>query len=268
MFIVNTMKPLFNSYSYQFTLTVVVVLASLVSGLGLLIWGISPFAYLLEHSGMAVHGWPDLLFLLGWLLMCVAMMLPTALPLLAAIERLTNQRPDTRKLISIAAAGFLGIWLGAGVMVRLGDALLHKLVSQNSWLVTHPNQLGVVLLSLAGIYLLLPIAQQCVKACQSPMGFIARLWTGQADANMQVARMGWEYGLSCFGCCWPLMVVMCVLGMSNPFWMLSFTLLMILQKHNRYGRLVTIASGSLLLVAAVVLLLMSPLPHGGHVHIH
>lgn len=262
------MKPLFNSFSYQITLTLVVIVVSLLAGLSLLVWGVSPFAYLLEHSNVAIHGWPDLLFLLGWLLMCVAMMLPTALPLLAAIERLTNQREDTQKLITIAATGFLMVWLVTGMVVRLGDILLHKLGNQNSWLVTHPNQLGAALLSFAGIYLLLPIAQKCVSACQSPMGFIARSWTGQADTNMQVARMGWEYGLSCFGCCWPLMVVMCVLGMSNPFWMLSFTLLMILQKHNRYGRLVTTASGSLLLVSAIVLFVISPLPHGGHIHMH
>jgi predicted metal-binding membrane protein len=263
------MKPIFTQFSYQSTLTMVVIAVSLAAGLGLLTWGISPFAYFLNHEGAAVRGWPDVLFVLGWLLMCVAMMLPTALPLLAAVERLTLQRSDTRRLTFIAALGFLGVWLAAGVVVRFGDVLLHALTHQVKWLSAHPNQLGAVLLSIAGIYLVLPIAQKCVSACQSPMGFIARAWTGKPNAKAQVARMGLEYGLSCFGCCWPLMGVMCALGMSNPVWMLSFTLVMMLQKHNSYGRLVTNICGVVLLSSAVVIFHgSSPIPHSGHMHTH
>jgi predicted metal-binding membrane protein len=134
-----------------------------------------------------------------------------------------------------------------------------------SWLSVHPQRVGAILASLAGIYLLLPIAQRCVSACQSPLGFIARAWTGLPDVRMQVARMGWEYGLSCFGCCWPLMAVMCALGMGNPAWMLVFTLVMILQKHDRYGKLVTTASGLILLTVAGILLMgtvsLDPMAH-------
>jgi hypothetical protein len=81
------MKPTLTSTSYQLTLTTVAIAVSLLAGLGLVTWGMSPYAYLLQHDNIAVRGWPDGLFVLGWLLMCVAMMLPTALPLLAAIER-------------------------------------------------------------------------------------------------------------------------------------------------------------------------------------
>ncbi len=247
------MKPTLTATSYRFTRTTVAIAISLIAGLGLVTWGLSPFGYLLHHNHLAVRGWADLLFVLGWLLMCVAMMLPTALPLLAAIERLTSSRADTGQLTTIAALGFLGVWLGSGVLVRGVDVLFHTMMHHNTWLSAHPDRVGAILLSIAGIYLLLPIAQRCVSACQSPMGFIARAWTGAPDVRRQVARMGWEYGLSCFGCCWPLMAVMCGLGMSNPAWMLIFTLVMILQKHDRYGKLVTTASGVILLsVAAIV----------------
>ncbi len=246
------MKPTLTATSYQLTMTTVAIAISLLSGLGLVTWGLSPFSYLLQHDHLAVRGWPDLLFVLGWLLMCVAMMLPTALPLLAAIERLTSSRADTGQLTTIAAVGFLGVWLGSGVLVRGVDVLFHTVIQQNAWLSAHPDRVGAMLLSIAGIYLLLPIAQRCVTACQSPMGFIARTWTGQSDVKRQVAQMGWEYGLSCFGCCWPLMAVMCVLGMSNPAWMLVFTLVMILQKHDHYGKLVTTASGVMLLAIAAI----------------
>jgi predicted metal-binding membrane protein len=72
---------------------------------------------------------------------------------------------------------------------------------------------------------------------------------------MQVARIGMQYGWSCFGCCWPLMVVMCALGMSNPLWMLLLTLVMLLQKQSRYGSTITYALGGTLLVWAMGLAL-------------
>jgi predicted metal-binding membrane protein len=259
------MKPTLTSTSYQLTLTTVAIAVSLLAGLGLVTWGMSPYAYLLQHDNIAVRGWPDGLFVLGWLLMCVAMMLPTALPLLAAIERLTSQREDRRQLTAISALGFLGVWLGSGVLVRAVDLAIHTCLHQWRWLAADPNRGGAIAASIAGIYLLLPIAQQCVTACQSPLGFIARAWTGLPNVELQVARMGWEYGLSCFGCCWPLMAVMCVLGMSNPVWMLVFTLVMMLQKHDRYGRLATTASGVTLLTVAAILLLgnvsLHPMAH-------
>ena len=255
--------------SYRYTLTAVVIAVSLLAAIGLWIWGMSPLAYFLKHDAATDRGLPDVLFLLGWLLMCIAMMLPTALPLLAAVERLTAHRLDASRLIVIAALGFLGVWLGAGILVRGGDIVLHTLVGQVSWLAAHTNLIGAALLSMGGIYLLLPIALQCVKACRSPMGFIARGWTGQSNVMTQSAQIGMNYGISCFGCCWPLMAVMCALGMSNPVWMLSFTLVMILQKHSRYGRSVTIASGILLLVSAFILLTgLVPSSHADHIHMH
>jgi predicted metal-binding membrane protein len=264
------MKPIFIQSSYKFTLIIVVMMVSLLAGLGLMVWGASPLGYLLQHDCGTVRGWHDLLFLLGWLLMCVAMMMPTALPLLAAVERLTSKRPDTRKLTLITAFGFLGVWLAAGVVMRMADISFHSLTHQISWLSVHSSQLGAVLLGMAGIYLLLPIAQNCVNACQSPMGFIAKAWTGKPNVEKQVAQIGWEYGMSCFGCCWPLMAVMCVLGMSNPVWMLSFTLLMILQKHKKYGKLVTTTSGILLLTSAGIMIsgVLTPSSHSDHMHSH
>jgi predicted metal-binding membrane protein len=263
------MNKIFTSSSAQSRLTVIVVLVSFLAAMGLWGWGLSPFADFLRHDAATERGLPDVLFVLGWLLMCIAMMLPIALPLLAAVERLTERRPDAIRLIVITALGFLGVWLGAGILVRGGDILLHTLVEQVSWFAAHSHLIGAALLSLGGGYLLLPIAQQCVKACRSPMGFIAREWTGQPNLMTQAARIGIGYGVSCCGCCWPLMAVMCALGMSNPVWMLSFTLVMMLQKHSRYGRSVTIASGVLMVAGSFVLLTgMLPTVDAGHGHMH
>jgi predicted metal-binding membrane protein len=261
------MKQILNRSSYQSALTNVVIAVSIVAAIGLWAWGASPLGYLLRHQAGTMRGWPDLLFVLGWLLMCVAMMLPTAVPLLAAVERLTAQQPSGFRLVMVATSGFLGVWLGAGILVRAGDIVLHGLMEQNAWLAANSSLVGATLLAIGGGYLLLPIAQQCVRECRSPMGFIARGWTGKPDVTIQSAKIGVEYGISCFGCCWPLMAVMCALGMSNPVWMLTFTLVMLLQKHNRYGLAITKASGLLLLAGSFVLLTGGlPSPHHNHHH--
>jgi predicted metal-binding membrane protein len=224
-----------------------------LTSISLVAWGASPYSSFLHHDVHSSRGWPDLVFVLGWLLMCVAMMLPTAFPLLAALERVVSDRVDSGWVVWAASFGFLGVWLLFGVLARFEDVLLHALVDSSAWLSTHPRVITASLLTVAGAYQLSPLAAQCASACRSPFGFIARGWTGQPDVLAQAVRIGVSYGLSCFGCCWPLMAVMFAVGMSNPVWMLGLTLVMLAQKHSKFGRVVVVLSGMGLLLSAVVL---------------
>ena len=73
-----------------------------LSWLTLWVWGRSPFARYLDHGrlgeidivgGAASILVPATLYLIGWILMTTAMMLPTTLPLLQIYQRLTAKRP-------------------------------------------------------------------------------------------------------------------------------------------------------------------------------
>jgi predicted metal-binding membrane protein len=227
----------------QRTLSSLTFTVSVFTAISLVAWGASPYSSFLHHDVHSSRGVPDLMFVLGWLLMCVAMMLPTALPLLAALERVVADRSDAPRALVMASFGFLGVWLLFGVIARLEDVLLHALVDSSLWLSTHPRVITASLLTVAGAYQLSPLAAKCASACRSPFGFIARGWTGQRDLILQAARIGVAYGLSCFGCCWPLMAVMFAVGMTNLAWMFALTLVMLAQKHSQHGLLVLRLSG-------------------------
>jgi predicted metal-binding membrane protein len=122
-----------------------------------------------------------------------------------------------------------------------------------AWAAQHREAILAALAAGGGAYLLSPIAERCAKACRSPFGFVARYWTGLPGRGQQALRMGMAHGVSCMGCCWPAMVMMCAAGAANPAWMLVLTLVMLLQKTPRVGPWATKASGLALLALSVAL---------------
>ena len=76
-----------------------------VAWCALLIWDRSPYGRYLSHQQLgAIDAGPLLLpiilYLIGWTLMTVAMMLPTTLPLLEIFRRLTARRQDRSQLLT------------------------------------------------------------------------------------------------------------------------------------------------------------------------
>ncbi len=86
--------------------------------LALGIWSVSPYARFLDHEVLnelefAISGEYLvllLIFVIGWTLMTVAMMLPTSMPLVTLFRRLTHQRSDRLQLVVLLIAGYLGVW--------------------------------------------------------------------------------------------------------------------------------------------------------------
>src|SRR3989304_8094517 len=71
-------------------------------------WGQSPYGRFLSHHALAeVRGGGLLVvvFVAGWILMIVAMMLPTSLPLVALFRALVRQRPRPPRLVAPLLAG-------------------------------------------------------------------------------------------------------------------------------------------------------------------
>jgi predicted metal-binding membrane protein len=82
--------------------------------LALWVWGQSPYGRLLSHHSLeAPRGDGSALmvvFVAGWTLMVVAMMLPTSLPLVALFRTLVGGRPDRARLTVLLIAGYLAVW--------------------------------------------------------------------------------------------------------------------------------------------------------------
>jgi predicted metal-binding membrane protein len=201
------------------------------------VWATTPVGAYLVREGL-FQRWPrDVVFIFNWLLMCTAMMLPTTLPLLSAFQRTLRGRPDAKWLLSASMVGFLAAWCIAGVILRVAQVWLFEYALPSAWVRQHHSDIAACLLALGGGYLLLPVAQQCASACKSPVGFIAQSWTGRANVHSQALRVGLRYGISCFGCCWPVMLAMLVMALSGIAWMLVLTLVMLLQKQSAHSAL-------------------------------
>ncbi|AVZ71008.1 hypothetical protein SLUN_00800 [Streptomyces lunaelactis] len=227
--------------------TVAVVTGAVVAAVGLLLWQLSPTQSLLGHdlaAGWAGVGW----FAVSWLLMTVATMLPTSLPLLRAFTRLLGDRRDAGRLVATVVAGYLTLWTVAGLGLAAVDSGVHALVGRTpyAWVV-----LPLTLL-VAGAYQLSGTSARCLTACRSPFSFLARRWSGRRPVGAEAALVGLDYGLSCLGCCAALMLVMFAVGMSSPLLMIALGGVAALHKHAPWGAALARVTGVALIMAAIV----------------
>ena len=192
---------------------------SLVTMAWLALWGLgqSSFGKSLHHHALGGAACDPALLLLavvGWLVMIVAMMLPTSLPLVEMFVAMTRRRPDRWRLVGLLVGGYLVIWALFGLVAHLGDAALHVAIARNQWLTDHAWALGAMTLIVAGVYQFTPLKYHCLDQCRTPLGFIVARWSGRAEAR-QAARLGLAHGLYCLGCCWSLMLLMFAVGAGS-----------------------------------------------------
>ena len=200
------------------------------------------------HAPVAVPGGSmdvglALLFLAGWMLMSTAMMLPTALPLVALLERAGGS-----PCALVGALAFLAVWFSLGPAIWLASSTVAGLWGPET---TEAALFRGAALIIAGVYQLSPLARRCLDACRRPFGFLARHWGATGSRLSDAAAIGAAYGFSCVGCCAALMVVMVLVGCTDLAWMLALGLVMALQKHAPFGRRLVLPVGITLLAAGL-----------------
>ena len=198
--------------------------------------GASPYAELLSHHVIGESLSPALtlgFFMAGWLLMSVAMMLPSTLPTLVRFER----RDD-----AFWVSGYLAVWLEVGLLIYGGDLALHTQLEPRFPLAS--VWLSAALLLAAGLYQFTPLKRRCLAWCA---GRLERHRTG-----WDALASGWRHGLACAGSCWALMLVMSASSSMNLAYMLLLGAFMAAEKRPRWGRTLTPALGAALLCAAGV----------------
>jgi predicted metal-binding membrane protein len=223
----------------------------------LALWGQSPYArYLSHHSLEQVRGGGLLMlvFVAGWSVMLLAMMLPTTLPLVAMFIRLTSARLDRAPLLSLLLIGYLSVWIMYGMLIYLGDSVLHEAIASSTWLAERAWAVGAVTLLLAGAYQFTPLKYHCLDKCRSPFSFITQQWRGRDEVG-QAFLLGIHHGLFCVGCCWTLMLLMFGVGVGNIGWMLMLGAAMAVEKKLPWGRRLSAPLGVLLLAWGLALLL-------------
>jgi predicted metal-binding membrane protein len=229
----------------------------------LLLWSQSPYARYLDHgrwtdTGVAIcRVIPGgivlfLLYVIGWLLMSAAMMLPTALPLLHRFDHMMAARADRVRLVALLISGYLLVWFGFGVLAHLADALLHILIQRWLWLTFNAWIVGVGVLMVAGGFQFSRLKYHCLDKCRTPLSFIIQHWHGQTPYR-DALLLGMHHGVFCVGCCWAIMLLMFVVGTGNVGWMLALGIVMAIEKNAVWGRRLSHPMGYGLFVGASVL---------------
>jgi predicted metal-binding membrane protein len=189
-----------------------------------------------------------------WALMMVAMMLPSAAPMILLHARLDRGNDAQRARDSLLfVLCYLAVWNAFSALAALTQAALIDvgLLSAAS-LTLGDRVLVAALLLIAAVWQLTPARSACLAQCQSPLQFVLRYWQpGAAGA----VRLGLRHGLFCLGCCWGLMLLLFVGGVMNLAWVALLAAVVFAEKlappRWRIGRWLAVS----LAAAAVAVLL-------------
>jgi predicted metal-binding membrane protein len=232
-------------------LVALLVLLALAAWLALWWLESTPYGRYLHHDGgsgpLVVEAG---LFAVGWLLMIIAMMLPSSVPLVMTFGALVGRRRRPGQLVLLLLVGYLVVWGGFGVAAWLADRGIHAAVDAWPWLAEHPQVIIASTLVVAGLWQFSSLRDRCLDECRSPLGFVLNRWRGTSERREALA-MGIAHGAFCVGCCWSLMLVMFGVGLGSLSAMLTLGAITAAEKNLPQGRRISRPLGVALILAAV-----------------
>ena len=192
------------------------------------------------------------LMFLMWAVMMVAMMAPSAAPMLlmfAALNRKRREQEAPYVSTGIFLAGYVIVWTAFAVAATLGNWGLHQASLLSSMMgEATSGYLGGALLLAAGVFQWSPLKSACLKQCRTPMGFLMTSWR---EGPRGALRMGLDHGAYCLGCCWALMLLLFVLGIMNLLWIAALAVFVLAEKVAPKAEWVSRATGVLLVAWGV-----------------
>ena len=193
------------------------------------------------------------LFLAIWVVMMVAMMFPTATPMILTFHRVQagkHRLGDAFVSTWVFVAAYLLVWALAGIAAYAGVLAAEASCRARRATPAATAQVGGVILMVAGLYQLTPLKEVCLSKCRTPIRFIMTSWR---DGTAGAFRMGLLHGVYCLGCCWLLFVILFPLGM-NVGAMAAVTLIILAEKMLPWPRLMPYAAAvALVLYGALVI---------------
>ena len=183
-----------------------------------------------------------------WFVMMVAMMLPSAAPMIltfAAIQRRRKAQGGSMVSTGVFIAGYLLVWAAFSLLATSAQYGLERAALVSPMMGKAAPWLGAALLVGAGLFQFAPLKDVCLDKCRSPIGFIMTEWR---DGARGALVMGLRHGAFCTGCCWALMALLFVGGVMNLLWVAALALFVLIEKvvpaGGRLGK-----AGGVLLVA-------------------
>ncbi|MBD0839546.1 DUF2182 domain-containing protein [Streptomyces sp. TRM68416] len=190
------------------------------------------------------------LFLVLWVTMMAAMMLPSMAPValtwVRGIGRQSSGWARTGRTVQFMG-GYLLVWTAFGLLAYAALAVSGNLVEDRP---TAGRWIGSVAFLLAGLYQLGPLKHVCLRHCRDPLSHLVR-YAGYRRPARDL-RVGLHHGVYCVGCCAGLMVVLVPLGVMNVAAMAALALVIFLEKLWSRGPLLTRVVGVVFLVLALL----------------
>lgn len=185
-------------------------------------------------------------FLVAWVAMMAAMMLPAVLPVAGRYARAAAGNVVPAILF---VAGYLAVWSVVGVPAFLASTRLNPVLHSCPWVGRVAGAVALV----AGLHQLSPLKALCLRQCRwhmSPPGGAGM----DPDSRTWAFTAGGRYGVYCLGSCWMLMLVLIAFGTMQLAWMLVLSVVIWLEKVAPFGDALRRLTAVLFVVLGVALL--------------
>jgi predicted metal-binding membrane protein len=191
---------------------------------------------------------------LMWAVMMVAMMLPSATPMVTIYARIVQGRGTSPRIrVWLFAGSYVAVWTAFSAFATVAQAEMDQAAILTGAMRVAPL-MGGIILALAGAYQLSPLKHRCLRHCQSPMGFLMTHWR---DGATGAIAMGLQHGALCVGCCWMLMALLFVAGVMNLLWVAVLTGFVLIERVTRWGEMLATVSGFALIAGGLALAALS-----------
>lgn len=190
------------------------------------------------------------LFLLLWVTMMAAMMLPSMAPVaITWVRGIGRQSSGWARAARTTEfiGGYLLVWTAFGLLAYVALAFTGDLVDDH---LTAGRWIGFAAFLLAGLYQLGPLKSVCLRHCRNPLSHLVH-YAG-FPRRARDLRVGVHHGAYCVGCCAGLMVVLIPLGMMNVAAMAALAVVIFVEKLWSRGPLLARVVGITFLVLAVL----------------
>lgn len=181
-----------------------------------------------------------------WVVMMIAMMLPSAVPMILLHQRMIIKNKKPFENLSFILS-YLFIW----VLFSVGAVAIQYISQVNGVLdassLTVSKIISIGLLVLAGGFQFTALKKTCLTKCRTPAGFFMGYWQ---SGVLGAFKMGTKHGLFCLGCCWAIMLLLFVGGVMNLSWVLLLTIAVMVEKTLPAGDLISKIIGVVLIMGA------------------
>lgn len=182
-----------------------------------------------------------------WAVMCAAMMLPAASPWLSAVAAIRVASPARDRGLFLGAYSL--VWVAFSALMAWLQSVLDAVVPHAD---TRPAWVLGAVVGMAGAYQLTPIKGACLRHCRSPLSYVLTHWRSDWRWAFDV---GARHGVTCVGCCWALMSLQLVTGLTHGPLMAGLTAVVVAEQLSPWGEAIARYTGVALIVAGLTLAL-------------